>query len=406
MKKLHRLSVSPFYLAKVRKGYTKKYSGFMAIIIIISILLPYPVYAQTIDIQSQPELQPIIEMLNQSLIKELGHIGNEGEAHIESLTFNSETLEIQGVVVVIARHSWVKILVPTFQDPGRRVEVKAEKKLTGSFVFNVETQRLSGNLDFGEIGLKGSFWGVDYNYRIARIKIDLERFQRAIAGDFIAMIELIPMPNLIEIVHQNEYKRIRQSKWDKYGRDNVYFASKEFVNWASSARVATWIGTGILTAGASVSLALAEVQSESMKELSAITIWLEAKGIENAESVAKKILTGEKVDWPFIKVEWQSIKYEVRYKIAGKPVSPWISDRHAAFYLVWQGEPSSNLDDSDSIATRNIFDFDGNGKTDVFTIGTGEDEGRWHVAYDGTNNFTEINAAAGITIDSLVIENQ
>lgn len=296
-----------------------------------------------IDLRTRREMASALKQLD-SLLPAPGNCGSKA---INSLTLNTETYVVRGTATIAACHSWGKYRCPTFRDPNRKCEARATKNATATFAYNLETNRLSGNLNLGKLKLCSPVSAFKGCIALAEIKIDVERLQRAMEGDVVAALELIPTPKAIRTVTRNEYDRIRQSKWDQYGRDNVYFASRGFVNWASAAKSVQWAGELIATSGAAGSAIMAEVTSESSKESAALTKWLQAKGVREASRMAKDLLSGKTRNYPYIALKWQSIKYESKRRIGGVDVTPWIPIRHGAFYFVWQAKKSASQLTSD-----------------------------------------------------------
>jgi hypothetical protein len=66
---------------------------------------------------------------------------------------------------------------------------------------------------------------------------------------------------------------------------------------------------------------------------------LALKGVSEAAATAKAILTGKKVDWPFLAVKWQPMHYFTDIQVVGGLVKADIQVSHGAFALVWQGNP-------------------------------------------------------------------
>lgn len=297
-----------------------------------------------IDLRSQPDMRAAIAQIEELLPAP----GNCGGKSIDSLIFDTEALEISGTATISACHSWGSLKCPTWNNPRRECDVKASQQMNGKFTYGLETNRLSGNLDFGTIPLcsPAPSWAPDWLHgcvELADIKVDIERLQRAMEGDVVAMLELIPSAKMYENLTRNEYDRIRQSKWDTYGRDNVYFASREFVDWASAAKSVQWAAELLVTGGAAGAAIMAEVQSEALKEVQALTRWLQAKGVQEATRIARDLLSGKSEDYPYIALHWQTVKFESKRRVAGVDLTPWIPVRHGAFYFVWKSDTSADL---------------------------------------------------------------
>jgi hypothetical protein len=66
---------------------------------------------------------------------------------------------------------------------------------------------------------------------------------------------MIPVssPYVLQHEFENEYEKIKKSYEEKYGPDNVYFASFDFVDWANPVeRGFAWGVGAILTGGANL----------------------------------------------------------------------------------------------------------------------------------------------------------
>lgn len=293
-----------------------------------------------IDLKSLPEVEKAVKAIEDAL----PDAGNCGAKRIDTLRFNVETLEVSADVTIVACHSWGRHRVCSnkYGVPfSRDCDVKGEKTVTAKVVYNVESNRISGNLNFGDVKICDPF-GLGWCETLTRIKVDLERLQRALEGDLVAAIELIPSPAAIETQTRNEYDRIRQSKWDEYGRENVYFASREFVNWASAAKSAQWAAELALSGGTASAAIMVEVKAEAIKEVLALQRWLQTKGVTEAAEIAEALLSGKSTDYPYIALKWQTVKYESRKRVVGKPVTPWIPVRHGAFYFVWSSDDDAS----------------------------------------------------------------
>ena len=90
--------------------------------------------------------------------------------------------------------------------------------------------------------------------------------------------------------------------------------------------------------------AMKEAQRQSLKELTAFQAWLQSKGEQNANQLAKQLLTGQQAALPtYIAIKWQTVVYASKIKIAGVQVGPnrVLPNRHAAFVFIWKGAGGS-----------------------------------------------------------------
>ena len=89
----------------------------------------------------------------------------------------------------------------------------------------------------------------------------------------------------------------------------MYVASRRFVTWAAPETAGEWVIRAVATGGADGGRIMAEVSRESLAELDAVAGWLRAEGRREAEATARAILTGRRVDWPFVALTWQTVGY-------------------------------------------------------------------------------------------------
>ena len=52
-----------------------------------------------------------------------------------------------------------------------------------------------------------------------------------------------------------------------------------------------------------------ECEQQASQEAPEIIAWLEFKGIAQARDVVTQILSGSRVEWPFLAVRWQTVGY-------------------------------------------------------------------------------------------------
>ena len=72
--------------------------------------------------------------------------------------------------------------------------------------------------------------------------------------------------------------RKKQFQRDKYGKENVYFASSDFVRWASPETAGKWVVLLVASGGSAAPAIIAEVKTQMRKELTHILTWLETHG--------------------------------------------------------------------------------------------------------------------------------
>ena len=184
------------------------------------------------------------------------------------------------------------------------------------------------------------------------IELNIDTIKEVLEGDFAKAIELIPNGGIVTREIHSDYDRIRDSFYNRHGRSNVYFASARFVRWASPGTRAKWIGLSIASGVAASAAIMAEAKKESLKELKLVANWMLSRGEQEALDVAQKLLSGERVDWPNIKLVWQTVRYASRLRFGSRRVGDEFAvNRHAAFVLIWTTsgvEPANDEDDLDT----------------------------------------------------------
>lgn len=294
-------------------------------------------------------------------------IGNQGSSRVNSITLNSDTLQIKGRATIIAKHSWGSIRIPSgaprcrafpfrCEQPTKKVDIAAQKTIPFTFKYNLQTGDIAARGSLGRIRLNGgSFLGRRYAIDFGEIKIDLNRIERAIDGDLVAIVESIPNPSAFSRLyrkdHRNEYDRIKQSYINRYGAGNVYFASRKFTEWASADTLARYLGQSFFSSGTASASLMRQISSQSTKEGMAIINWLEKKGVSNARNIAANILSGRRLEYPFLAVKWQTVGYFNRVRIANRPVSLWVKSTHGSFAIVWRNSSSQTIQYSTPIQT-------------------------------------------------------
>lgn len=254
--------------------------------------------------------------------------GNERSSGIDSLTFDGNSGAVAGKVWV--RHRQVAGYTPKIFNPfsGRREGgdpiVVYDLTQSAEFRFNLTNDSGHVNLDLGR-----------------GVRLDTRRIERILQGDIGAVVEMVPSGGIVTRKFHNEYERISQSYYDRYGgRAKVYFASPRFVSWATPETAGKWVLTGIASGGsAAVAQAMREVKQKALEELRPLSRWLQANGIREAESMARTLLSGGRAEWPDVTVKWQTVGYFSRNYLAGRPVGPEIRVTHAAFVVLWRQGP-------------------------------------------------------------------
>ncbi len=274
------------------------------------LLVPYnpPTDGKPIDLKNQncgKEVEKELKRMAQ---------GNEGDAGLDALTFDPKTGEVRGEGWVQHKHVWRYTVLGA-----RQHQTVYDWTWRGSFKFNVFTGEGRGTFDVGR-----------------GVKVKTETIERLLKGDITAILELVPNPGFKKKMW-NEYAALVADYERRYGRGNVYFASERFVDWASPETAGQRVISLVASGGASGGAIMAEVSQEAMRELTALTAWLRAKGEREAEATARAILTGRRVDFPFLALKWQTVGYFSQNYLLGNKVGPEIRSTHAAFAIVWKG---------------------------------------------------------------------
>ena len=274
--------------------------------------------AQTQDLRNTNGGRELLKVL-----KQLAQ-GNERSAGVDSLTADLRSGKVSGSVWIRHRQKIGKV-GGTAGDLLSRANVSPEViaydlTMRGNFAFNPKQGTGHITIDLGR-----------------GVKLDTKTVERLLDGDLSVVADAYPTFGFLEKRLWNDYDAIRRTYDERYGRGNVYVASKRFVDWATPETAGRWVVTAIATAGtAAVTSALRESQNMSMKEAAEIGVWLQAKGIRESAAVVRSILSGERVDWPYLAVKWQVVSYYSQNLVAGKLVGPQIPVSHAAFVLIWK----------------------------------------------------------------------
>jgi hypothetical protein len=161
-------------------------------------------------------------------------------------------------------------------------------------------------------------------------------FQTLMAG-------AMPMPNvdvvevaatsakIARLVHvSNEYERERHAMYTKHGAANTYFASKRFVDWASSETIANEGIKVVATLGYGTEDALLEIQHHLMAEQEDLYAWLKQRLDREYQSQLRTIVKGLLkclitkrtpdelgLKLPALKFETCEVAYQYEIQIAG-----------------------------------------------------------------------------------------
>ncbi len=141
----------------------------------------------------------------------------------------------------------------------------------------------------------------------------------------------------------DNYDQVRDALYQRYGAGNVYFASRNFVSWASPETLAVYTAAGILTGGASLGATLEDMKAHLVSEASQIGNWLASKaksGHPGVDDIINAILNRKEVDGVYFAVKWTQVNYYYRGNVLGL-WRPTIKSPHAAFAVVFKETPAA-----------------------------------------------------------------
>jgi hypothetical protein len=260
--------------------------------------------------------------------------GNKRDGGVEELSFNIKTKLL--VVRLMAKHcqSWGKII------PGQgEVELYSVTQ-RAVFRYNFHTGSGDFDIDFGPLA-------PHLNSRT------LEKLQE---GDLVCVVEgLVPEAagKLWNHEEKNDYALLKGQFEKRYGAAKVYFASRKFVDWAGPETIGKYVIDGVISGGTAVyPVIMQDVEKRAKAELPGLTDWLKRRGMANAESAARQLLSGQTPRWPYLKFEMIPVRYSSREKPLHAVTTPWRNVDHLAFVIVWtDGGPAGSQTNSHPIQT-------------------------------------------------------
>lgn len=294
---------------------------------------------RVVDLRETPTVRKIESTISRILP------GNQSRATIDRFEFSTNPLEIRGSLTVRGAHSWGRVNVPnpTVTNPFgvRSVEVAADRSATAIFRYNLRDNKVSGTLSIplGRIGVTVA--GQNYSKDLGTVRLNFDEIEQVIDGDWDILLTKIPNFGVISRDHRNELRDIRESYEARYGKDNIYFASPEFVRWASPERLGKWAAVGVITGGANLKGVMKQVQKKALEEGVQVRDWLQKRGLQQAKETAIALLSGNHVEFPYMALKWQTVKYESRVEVGGRPISPWVAVRHGAFVIIWTNKTNN-----------------------------------------------------------------
>jgi hypothetical protein len=190
---------------------------------------------------------------------------------------------------------------------------------------------------------------------IGEIRIDIKTIKEVLEGNWSAALNLIPNGGKVVRKIKSEYDDRKKWYQDQYGASNVYFASSDFVRWASPVTAGKYIVALIASGGSAAGAIISEVRAELRKEFAHILAWFESTGLANFQTIAQDFIDGKPITVPQLKLFWQKVTYSSTVVVAGQSLYSTPSINHAAFVLVWDKTNSSTIT-FDSAPARTAVD--------------------------------------------------
>jgi hypothetical protein len=178
---------------------------------------------------------------------------------------------------------------------------------------------------------------VTFKTKLGSFEVPMIAVQVALAQDFVNALALIRASGQVKREIWSEYDEQKQNYIEKYGPENVYFASSDFVRWATPETAGRWIIELVGSGGTTCEAIAKEAQDQAHKESERITAWLEKKGQASPVEIVDKLMRCQPVSIPnaSIKVAWQPVRYKSTLTVSGKKIGGPIEVTHAAFVLIW-----------------------------------------------------------------------
>lgn len=207
-----------------------------------------------------------------------------------------------------------------------------------------------------EISVKYSLLSGDYDAslriefgRWGAIDIDEEKLSDILDVQLNDLLTLIPNFGIVgRDIHSN-YDELKEEYEDKYGGPaNVYFASVQFVRWASYGTLGEEIIKSIVSGGATFEHTMSRAKDEALNELGNVAEWLRSRGVGEFEGIATQLLSGESVSGlPNLKTVWQPVTYWSTLTVGSrKVVEDFLPNDHAGFVFVWTSDTVDRFEPS------------------------------------------------------------
>jgi hypothetical protein len=178
---------------------------------------------------------------------------------------------------------------------------------------------------------------VTFTTKLGSFEVPMIAVEVVLAHDLVNALALIRSSGQVKRELWSEYDEQKKNYIEKYGPENVYFASSDFVRWATPETAGRWIIELVGSGGTTCEAIAKEAQDQAHKESERITAWLEKKGQPSPVEIADKLMRCQPVSIPnaAIKVAWQPVRYKSTLAFGRKKIGGPIEVTHAAFVLIW-----------------------------------------------------------------------
>lgn len=295
-------------------------------------------------------------------------VGNHGSTECK-IALDEETGNIHGDLLINAHQVWGTFCYKNLDGKKKCAELAAQATFAGYFIYSLQRgEVLDSQLKFKFDTLEDVLGPISKSLKVGTITLPVQVFIDLIEGnlDISELYRLIPnpAPQVFQVEHRNSYDEVKQSYVNKYGEENIYFASREFVGWANPVeRGFDWGSQLVVTGGTAAGAIMNQVVSELRKESNSILNWFYRRGEQHAENLLITLLSGERFTWPNLAAVWKPVKYEVRHLLFGRPVDNWIAVNHMGFVLIWDW---GNVEGVDSLIAQKSKDIYTDLTTEIF----------------------------------------
>lgn len=192
---------------------------------------------------------------------------------------------------------------------------------------------------------------IDLEYqgqKVGTLNLNVAKLKAVTDMDFTKAVELIPNFGIVKREIESNYAAVKAGYESKYGRDNVYFASQNFVRWCCAETAGKWVAGAFVPALANSNMK--DAQKRAKEETAEVVKWLKGKSsVADPKNVATDLLSGNSVSIPEITLKWNAVKYQSRIKVGNQVItSNFLPNNHGAFVFIWRnGSPASDIPDID-----------------------------------------------------------